>query len=150
MISLSKDWLSHSKGLNDSLKPNYNERPCPVREYCPVSQPDWLDSVWTGPRLRSFWWRWISVWPSLLFIYISMQLFLTKITKHDFFLNIQSSYFSLYAASMFFFFVFLFVLKQLLNICISVKFEKCVHVERFVRAEKCVKEKKYVLNLLNP
>lgn len=40
------------------------------------------------------------------------------------------------------FFVFLFVLKQLLNICISVKFEKCVQVECFVRAEKCVKEKK--------
>lgn len=35
-----QDWLSHSKGLNDSFKPNYNERPCPVRDYCPVSQPD--------------------------------------------------------------------------------------------------------------
>ncbi|CAG11732.1 unnamed protein product [Tetraodon nigroviridis] len=38
--STIQDWLSHSKGLNESFKQNYHERACPVREYCPVPQPD--------------------------------------------------------------------------------------------------------------
>uniref|UniRef100_A0A3Q3X201 Fibronectin type-III domain-containing protein n=1 Tax=Mola mola TaxID=94237 RepID=A0A3Q3X201_MOLML len=37
---LIKDWLQISKGLKESFNPNYNERACPVREYCPVSQAD--------------------------------------------------------------------------------------------------------------
>lgn len=40
-FSLSpKDWLAHSKGLNESFKPSYNEHACPVREYCPTSQSE--------------------------------------------------------------------------------------------------------------
>uniref|UniRef100_A0A3Q3XA43 Fibronectin type-III domain-containing protein n=1 Tax=Mola mola TaxID=94237 RepID=A0A3Q3XA43_MOLML len=35
-----QDWLQISKGLKESFNPNYNERACPVREYCPVSQAD--------------------------------------------------------------------------------------------------------------
>lgn len=35
---LIKDWLQISKGMKESFNPNYNERACPVREYCPVSQ----------------------------------------------------------------------------------------------------------------
>ncbi|XP_056911438.1 cytokine receptor common subunit gamma-like isoform X3 [Takifugu flavidus] len=35
-----QDLLAHSKGLNESFKPSYNEHACPVREYCPASQSD--------------------------------------------------------------------------------------------------------------
>ncbi|XP_041808976.1 cytokine receptor common subunit gamma-like [Chelmon rostratus] len=35
-----QDWLQLSKGLKESFKSNYNERACPVREYCHVSQSD--------------------------------------------------------------------------------------------------------------
>ncbi|XP_044077861.1 cytokine receptor common subunit gamma-like [Siniperca chuatsi] len=35
-----EDWLQLSKGLKESFKANYNERACPVREYCPISQSD--------------------------------------------------------------------------------------------------------------
>uniref|UniRef100_A0A3Q3XA39 Fibronectin type-III domain-containing protein n=1 Tax=Mola mola TaxID=94237 RepID=A0A3Q3XA39_MOLML len=38
--SYNLDWLQISKGLKESFNPNYNERACPVREYCPVSQAD--------------------------------------------------------------------------------------------------------------
>ncbi|XP_038563604.1 cytokine receptor common subunit gamma-like [Micropterus salmoides] len=35
-----EDWFQLSKGLKESFKANYNERACPVREYCHVSQSD--------------------------------------------------------------------------------------------------------------
>lgn len=35
-----EDWFQISKGLKESFKANYNERACPVREYCNVSQSD--------------------------------------------------------------------------------------------------------------
>nr|XP_046266667.1 cytokine receptor common subunit gamma-like [Scatophagus argus]XP_046266668.1 cytokine receptor common subunit gamma-like [Scatophagus argus] len=35
-----QDWLQLSKGLKESFNPNYNDRACPVREYCHVSQSD--------------------------------------------------------------------------------------------------------------
>ncbi|KAM7374576.1 hypothetical protein PAMP_007223 [Pampus punctatissimus] len=35
-----EDWLQISKGLKEGLKASYNERACPVREYCHVSQSD--------------------------------------------------------------------------------------------------------------
>ncbi|XP_076605963.1 cytokine receptor common subunit gamma-like [Chaetodon auriga] len=35
-----QDLLQLSKGLKESFKTNYNERACPVREYCHVSQSD--------------------------------------------------------------------------------------------------------------
>ncbi|XP_029956817.1 cytokine receptor common subunit gamma-like [Salarias fasciatus] len=35
-----EDWLQSSKSLKESFKANYNELPCPVREYCHVSQSD--------------------------------------------------------------------------------------------------------------
>ncbi|XP_070839777.1 cytokine receptor common subunit gamma-like [Chaetodon trifascialis] len=35
-----QDLLQLSKGLKESFKANYNERACPVREYCHVSQSD--------------------------------------------------------------------------------------------------------------
>ncbi|XP_023132841.1 cytokine receptor common subunit gamma-like [Amphiprion ocellaris] len=33
-------WFHSSKGLKESFKANYNERACPVREYCNISQSD--------------------------------------------------------------------------------------------------------------
>uniref|UniRef100_A0A8D0ASA6 Fibronectin type-III domain-containing protein n=1 Tax=Sander lucioperca TaxID=283035 RepID=A0A8D0ASA6_SANLU len=36
--SFLKDWFKFPKGLKEGL--NYNERPCPVREYCHVRQSD--------------------------------------------------------------------------------------------------------------
>ncbi|XP_030010921.1 interleukin 2 receptor, gamma a isoform X2 [Sphaeramia orbicularis] len=35
-----QEWLNNSKDLKDVFKPNYNERACPVREYCQLSQSD--------------------------------------------------------------------------------------------------------------
>lgn len=35
-----QEWLDSSKGLKEVFKANYNERACPVREYCPVSHSD--------------------------------------------------------------------------------------------------------------
>ncbi|XP_028278293.1 cytokine receptor common subunit gamma-like [Parambassis ranga] len=35
-----EDWFQSSKGFKESFKANYNERACPVREYCYVSQFD--------------------------------------------------------------------------------------------------------------
>ncbi|XP_044227428.1 cytokine receptor common subunit gamma-like [Thunnus albacares] len=35
-----EDWLRMSKGLKEGFKASYNERACPVREYCHVSQSD--------------------------------------------------------------------------------------------------------------
>ncbi|KAM3601430.1 uncharacterized protein V6R79_012812 [Siganus canaliculatus] len=35
-----QDWLQRNKGLKESFHTSYNERVCPVREYCHVSQSD--------------------------------------------------------------------------------------------------------------
>ncbi|XP_053187761.1 cytokine receptor common subunit gamma-like [Scomber japonicus] len=35
-----ENWLQMSKGLKEGFKASYNERACPVREYCHVSQSD--------------------------------------------------------------------------------------------------------------
>lgn len=131
LFSLSKDWLSHSKGLNESFKPNYNERPCPVREYCPVSQPDWLDSVWTGPSLRRFWWRMeLSLVFLKKYIYIHIYIFYATISDKDHKTWLLFKKFSqvifLYMLLLCFFCIFCLLLKQFLNICISVKLGKNV------------------------
>lgn len=41
---LTKDWPQLSKRLKETFNPNYNERACPVREYCPISQSESFNS----------------------------------------------------------------------------------------------------------
>lgn len=133
LFTLSKAWLSHSKGLNESFKPNYNERACPVREYCPISQPDWLtglvpvdQSDFPRPLFPPVWGvsdeGCISVWP---FFYINISPYSKD---HKTWLLFKNSVNLVFFICCFYVFVF-FVCFQNIYSCISVKLKKCIQVE---------------------